>query len=161
MRISAAEKQEIIHLVDRSELGVNKTLQQLGIAKSTFYNWYKAYLEKGSHGLDIKKQTRRQWNSIPEEQKQLVVEVALDHPELSPRELACRLTDEQEVFISESSVYRILKAKGLVTTPAHILLFAGDEFSDKTHFVCQMWQTDFTKTEGAGLGLVLPLYHPG
>ena len=38
MRISAAEKQEIIHLVDRSELGVNKTLQQIGIAKSPFYN---------------------------------------------------------------------------------------------------------------------------
>ncbi len=77
MRISVAEKQEIIQLVDRSELGVNKTLQQLDIAKSTFYNWYKAYLEQGSQGLDIKKQTRRQWNSIPEEQKQLVVEVAL------------------------------------------------------------------------------------
>lgn len=101
MRISAAEKQEVINLVDRSELGVNKTLQQLGIAKSTFYIWYKAYLEKGSEGLAAQKKTRRQWNSIPEEQKQLVVEVALDHPELSPRELACRLTDEQEVFICE------------------------------------------------------------
>jgi transposase InsO family protein len=152
MRISAAEKQEIIQLVDRSELGVNKTLQQLGIAKSTFYNWYKAYLEKGSEGLAAQKKTRRQWNSIPEEQKQLVVEVALDHPELSPRELACRLTDEQEVFISESSVYRILKAKGLVTTPQHILLSAGDEFSDKTHFVHQMWQTDFTYLKVLGWG---------
>ena len=44
MRYSAAEKQEIIYLVDRSELGVNKTLQQLGIPKSTFYKWYRAYL---------------------------------------------------------------------------------------------------------------------
>lgn len=152
MRLTAAEKLEIIHMVDRSELGVNKTLQQLGIHKSTFYSWYKIYLNKGNKALEAKKQTRRQWNSIPGEQKQLVVEVALDHPELSPRELACRLTDEQEVFISESSVYRILKANGLVTTPQHILLSASDEFKEKTHFVHQMWQTDFTYLKVLGWG---------
>ena len=37
MRLSVQQKQEIILLVDRLELGVNKTLQQLGIPKSTFY----------------------------------------------------------------------------------------------------------------------------
>jgi transposase-like protein len=45
MRVSVQEKEEIIRLVDRSELGVNKTLRELGIHKSTFYNWYRAYLE--------------------------------------------------------------------------------------------------------------------
>ena len=83
MRVSAAEKEEIIRLVDRSELGVNKTLRELGIHKSTFYNWYRAYLEKGSEGLSTKRVSRQQWNTIPEEQKQVVVEVALDHPALS------------------------------------------------------------------------------
>lgn len=46
-RLSIAEKQEIIHLVDRSDLGVNRTLKQLGIHTSTFYKWYNAYLNKG------------------------------------------------------------------------------------------------------------------
>jgi putative transposase len=94
MRYTAAEKQEIIHLVDSSELGVNKTLREFGIHKSTFYKWYKVYLDKGSDGLYPVCKTRQQWNSIPIKQKQLVVEIALDHPELSPRELACRITDE-------------------------------------------------------------------
>lgn len=152
MRLSTNEKEEIIRLVDRSELGVNKTLRQLGIHKSTFYNWYKAYLEKGSSGLAPRRKSRQQWNSIPEEQRQLVVEVALDHPTLSPRELAVKLTDEQRIFISESSVYRILKAKGLVTTPAHILLSASNEFKDKPCFVHQMWQTDFTYFKVLGWG---------
>ena len=152
MRYSAAEKQEIIHLVDRSELGVNKTLKQLGIHKSTFYKWYKVYLQRGSDGLYPARKTRQQWNSIPEEQKQLVVEIALDYPQLSPRELACRITDEQRVFISESSVYRILKTAGLVTTPAHILLSASNEFRHKTCFVHQMWQTDFTYFKVLGWG---------
>lgn len=99
--MSAIEKQEIIRLVDRSELGVNKTLKELGIHKSTFYHWYRAYLEKGADGLSAKCVTRQQWNTIPEEQRQLVVEVALDHPVLSPRELAVKITDEQRIFISQ------------------------------------------------------------
>jgi transposase InsO family protein len=152
MRVSVQEKEEIIRLVDRSELGVNKTLRELGIHKSTFYNWYRAYLEKGKEGLTAKRSTRQQWNTIPEEQKQLVVEVALEHPVLSPRELAVKLTDEQRVFISESSVYRILKAKGLITTPQHILLSASNEFKDKPCFVHELWQTDFTYFKILGWG---------
>ena len=46
-----------------------------------------------------------------------------------------KITDEQKVFISESSVYRILKGKGLITTPAPILLSAATEFKEKTAFV--------------------------
>jgi transposase-like protein len=77
MRLSVQEKQEIIQLVDHSDLGVNRTLRQLGIHKSTFYKWYNVYLKKEQEGLQPRRRTRQQWNSIPEEQRQLVVEVAL------------------------------------------------------------------------------------
>lgn len=153
MRFTVSEKQEIIHLVTRSEIGVNRTLREIGLGKSTFYNWYHAYSKHGVDGLQPNKRvSNRQWNSIPEEQKNLVVEFALDYPELSSRELAYKLTDEQQIFISESSVYRILKAKGLITTPAHLFLSAGDEFTSKTAFVHQMWQTDFTYFKILGWG---------
>ena len=153
MRLTAAEKEEIIRLVDGSDLGVNKTLRELGINKSTFYKWYQAYADKGIDGLQPPgRRTRQQWNTIPLEQKNLAVELALEHPQLSPRELACKLTDEQQVFISESSVYRILKARGLITSPAYILLHAADEFSNKTAFVHQLWQTDFTYFKILGWG---------
>lgn len=152
MRLSASEKQEIIHLVERSDLGVNKTLKELGIHKSTFYKWHQAYLSKGSEGLLPQKRSRRQWNSIPPAQKELVVEIALEHPVLSPRELSVKITDEQRIFISESSVYRILKSRGLITTPAHILLSASNEFKTKTNFVHEMWQTDFTYFKILGWG---------
>jgi putative transposase len=152
MRITPSEKQEIIRLVERSELGVNRTLKELGIHKSTFYKWYRIYTEKGIDGLLPQERTRRQWNSIPEPQKQLVVEVALDHPVLSPRELSVKITDEQKIFISESSVYRILKEKGLITTPAYVLLSASNEFKNKTQFVHELWQTDFTYFKILGWG---------
>jgi len=153
MRLTPSEKAEIIQLVERSELSMNRTLKQLGINKSTFYNWYHPYVQKGIEGLHAVKSSHPQrWNSIPQEQKNLVVEVALEYPELSPRELSCRLCDSQALFISESSVYRILKARGLITTPSHILLRAGDEFSNKTLFVHEMWQTDFTYFKVLGWG---------
>jgi transposase len=153
MRFTVSEKQELIKMVVESDLGVNRTLREIGLNKSTFYTWYKAYSDYGVEGLEpSKRSARRQWNSIPQEQKNLVVEIALDRPELSSRELAYHLTDEQQIFISESSVYRILKARGLITSPAHIFMSAGDEFTDKTKFVHQMWQTDFTYFKIIGSG---------
>ena len=139
--------------LERSELGVNRTLKQLGIPKTTFYKWYNVYTEKGLVGLENKNPgNRRQWNSIPQEEKNLVVSVALEFTDLSPRELSCKLSDERKVFISESSVYRILKSNGLITSPAHILLAAGNEFEKKTMFVHEMWQTDFTYFKILGWG---------
>ena len=153
MRFTVSEKQELIKMVVESDLGVNRTLREISLNKSTFYNWYKAYSDYGVDGLEPSKRcSKRQWNSIPQEQKNLVVELALDRPELSSRELAYHLTDEQQVFISESSVYRILKERGLITSPAHIFMSAGDEFTDKTKFVHQMWQTDFTYFKIIGWG---------
>lgn len=131
MRLSASEKLEIIRLVGNSDLGVNLTLRELGLNKSTFYNWYKAYAKCGIEGLQpVAKRSGQQWNTIPQEQKNLVVELALEYPQLSSRELACKLTDEQEVFISESSVYRIMKARWLITPPAYVVNVASDEFRD-------------------------------
>lgn len=140
MRLSGEEKLEIINIVTRSEIGVNKTLRELGIHKSTFYKWYHLYQEKGEAGFFFSpNSSRRQWNSIPEEEQKLVIDVALEAPELSSRELAHKITDEQGIFISESSVYRILKKSGLVTAPSHILISAANEFKDKTSFVHEMW----------------------
>ena len=153
MRLTASEKEEIVLAVVQSELGVNRTLKSLGLNKSTFYQWYKAYSDHGIDGLaPSKRVSRRQWNAIPQQQKNLVVELALEHPKLSSRELSCSLTDEQQIFISESSVYRILKQAGLISPPAHLFMQAADEFKDKTAFVHQMWQTDFTYFKIIGWG---------
>lgn len=153
MRFTQDEKYEIIRIVEDSELGVNRTLRELGIPKPTFYNWYGRYREQGYDGLAPKNQSSRsQWNRIPNEVRQEVVELALEIPELSPRELACRFTDEKGYFVSESSVYRILKSRGLITSPAYIVMKASSEFKDKTTRPNQMWQTDFTYFKIIGWG---------
>ena len=58
------------------------------------------------------------WNRIPESVRQQVIELALEQPELSSRELAVTFTDARGYFISEASVYRLLKAQDLMGTPA-------------------------------------------
>lgn len=152
MRLSSTEKVEIIRIVKRSELGINTTLKRLGIHKRTFYNWYHRYTLFGEDGLNSKRVSRVQWNSIPQDLKNLVVEIALNSPELSSRELATKIVDEQQMFISESSVYRILKSNGLIEKAEHLFLSAADEYHTKTKFVNQMWQTDFTYFKIIGWG---------
>jgi putative transposase len=145
MRRSFSEKREIIRIVEHSELGVNRTLAELGIKRSTFYGWYKRYLEEGEEGLYERKPNRRTyWNQIPDAERQQVVEIALDKLEMSCRELAFHITDTKKWFISESSVYRILKAHDLITSPAFMVNEAADEFRDKTTRIHQQWQMDFT-----------------
>ena len=153
MRLNQQEKYEIILLVERSEVGVSRTLKELGIHKSTFYGWYNDYLEHGYDGLATKPGRRNQyWNQIPEEEKQRVIETALEHPEKSSREVACYITDVYKRFVSESSVYRILKDKGLLSIPAFTINTASDSFKDKTVRVNEMWQTDFTYFKIHGWG---------
>ena len=94
----------------------------------------------------------RVWNRIPDEVRERIVAMALDVPELSPRELATRFTDTENYFVSESSVYRLLKAHDLITSPAFVVIKAADEFKDKTTAPNQLWQTDFTYLKVIGWG---------
>jgi len=80
------------------------------------------------------------------------VQLALDEPELSPRELAVQFTDTESYFVSEASVYRLLKAHDLISSPAFIVIKAADEFKDKTTAPNQLWQTDFTYLKVIGWG---------
>ena len=94
----------------------------------------------------------RVWNRIPDDVRRQIVEMALDEPELSPRELAVRFTDTRRYFVSEASVYRLLKAHDLITSPAFIVIKAANEFRDKTSAPNQLWQTDFTYFKVIGWG---------
>ena len=153
MRYPASEKLEIIRLVEQSHLPVRRTLEKLGILPGSFYRWVDRYQTGGVEALEDKpSKPSSVWNRIPDEIRASLVALALDEPELSPRELAACFTDTQNYFVSEASVYRLLKAHDLITSPAFIVIKAADEFKDKTTAINQLWQTDFTYLKVIGWG---------
>jgi putative transposase len=153
MRYPASEKLEIIRLVEQSSLPVRRTLAQLGIPRATFYRWYDRHSSGGPEALnDRSPRPDRVWNRIPDAVHQQIIKLALDEPALSPRELAVRFTDMENYFVSEASVYRLLKAHDLIASPAFIVIKAADAFKDKTTAPNQLWQTDFTYLKVIGWG---------
>ena len=153
MRYPTSEKLEIIRLVEQSHLSVKRTLDKLGISCTTFYRWYDRYQTGRPQALeDRSPKPPRVWNRIPDEVRNRIIKLALDEPVLSPRELAVRFTDTEKYFVSEASVYRLLKAHDLITSPAFIVMKAADEFKDKTTAPNQLWQTDFTYLKVIGWG---------
>jgi transposase-like protein len=136
MRYPAAEKLEIIRLVEQSHLPVRRTLAKIGIPPTTFYRWYDRFVEHGPEGLEDRSSCpSRIWNRIPEAVRDRILDVALEEPDLSPRELAVRFTDTEKYprhghldqwrshgSMSEASVYRLLKAHDLITSPAYVVI---------------------------------------
>ena len=154
MRYPASEKLEIIRLVERSHLPVRRTLDKLGIPSPRRFT--AGTIATGPSAKPVSKtatadlagcgtvsrttSATRSWTWPSTE------------PELSPRELAVTFTDTKGYFVSEASVYRLLKAHDLITSPAFVVIKAADEFHDKTTAPNQLWQTDFTYFKVIGWG---------
>jgi putative transposase len=150
---SASEKLAIIRLVEESELAVRRTLDEIKVSRSSFYRWYRAYEHGGFEALERQSRShRRHWNRIPDSVRAMMVELALENPDMTPRELAWHITDTQDYFVSESSVYRVLKAHDLITSPQFTVLAAADKFQHPTTRVHELWQTDFTYFRVIGWG---------
>lgn len=108
--MNAGEKSYILALVADSGLPRRRALAQLGLAKSTYYRWLKRQAEgrlqdrRGGSGIP--------WNKLRPEEEDKITAQARASPELSPRQLALRIVDADGVYVSESTVYRILKREG-------------------------------------------------
>ena len=74
MRYPASEKLEIIHLVERSHLPVQRTLDKLGIPTTTFYRWYDRYRAFNEAGLEDRNcGPGRVWNRIPDDFSRYII----------------------------------------------------------------------------------------
>lgn len=143
--MSAEHKLEVLRAVEGSGLPVRQVLGQLGIASSTYYRWRARFRREGTSGLaDRPRQGPGSWNRLLAAEQSRVVEVALLNPEWSPRQLSCHLSDTAGFTVSESTVYRLLKARGLIK-PVEVKTFpAGPEYKVKTRRPNEQWQTDAT-----------------
>jgi transposase InsO family protein len=92
------------------------------------------------------------WNKLkPEEESRILIQSRAS-PELSARQLALKLVDSEGWYVSESTVFRILKREGLIK-PAEIIGFkAGKEYHRKTKRPNELWATDCAHLKVAGWG---------
>jgi putative transposase len=138
--VSAVEKSEILALVADSGLPRRKALEHLGLPRSTYYRW----LKRQSEGRlqDKKGGSPLPWNRLKPAEEAEILATARASPELSCRQLAWQLVDNERWYVSESTVFRILKREGLVK-PAEVIGFkAGKEYHRKTKRPNELWATD-------------------
>ena len=135
--MTTMEKAMVLALVKASKISKSQTLAEIGIPRRTYYNWVRQ--EKTGEESSVK---RRPWNRIMEKEEQLVLERARTSPELSSRQLSLQLVDDYGCWVSESTVYRVLKREGLVKTAEIKGFAAGKEYQHKTKKPNEMWATD-------------------
>lgn len=96
MRYPGSEKLEIIRTVEASHLPTRRTLETIGIPSTTYYRWYDLWSGGGVDALeDVAPCPRSVWNRIPDETREAFIEFALEHEDLTPRELAVKYTEDR------------------------------------------------------------------
>jgi len=131
--MSSAEKATILDQVESQSGCKRQALAVLGVPRSTYYRWRQGQPGFGYRG--------RPWNRITSSEERRILVVARESPELSSRQLAAWVTDNEGFAVSESTVYRILRREGLVKRQK-TELSAAKEYHTKTTHPHQMWATD-------------------
>jgi transposase InsO family protein len=141
--MSPSEKVDILAQVGNQSRRKRKMLAELGIPRSTYYRWRQGQPDSVSR--------KRPWNRVTPEERDKILAVARDFPELSSRQLAAWITDHEGFAVSESTVYRILRREGLVKRQ-ETQLSVAKEYHTKTTRPHQMWATDASYFRVVGWG---------
>ena len=145
-------KGDLIEKVESKSGRRLEILQELQIPRSTYYHWRKAYEKEGIAGFKKVRSRGKIWNRLMAVEVERVLVVARLHPELSPRLLAVKITDEEDFSISESTVYRILKGNGLIYPRPLGEMPAQKQWRHKTTRPDELWQCDATNLFVIGWG---------
>ena len=143
--MSMNKKMNIIRRVESSNLDISHALKKLDVPRSTYYRWKEKLRRLGLQGLkDNKPHRPRTWNKLLPSQDDAILEVAYTYPDWPSRQISLYITDECDFSVSESTVYRRLKALGLISEIKAKTFPASSEYKVKTTRVNQQWQTDAT-----------------
>ncbi len=110
-------RKKLIDLVEKKGLTVAAACRQMNISPKTYYRYKKLFDEKGKEGLKPTR-AKREIQELPQPQQQAVLDLAGEHPEYSPRQIA----DEIGKMAAPSQkpdprlVLAFLKRKGLLAS---------------------------------------------
>lgn len=134
----------LIEAIESRGPGRRQRLADVDMPPSTYYAWRRRYEEHGTDGLEHRGRGRQAWNRITDREKAMVLRAAHSRPELSPRLLAVHLLDDENLAVSESTVFRILKKHGLIVPRPRDQRPAGKQWRHKTERPDEIYQCDAT-----------------
>jgi transposase InsO family protein len=141
--MSTNEKLDILRAAECSDLSKAEVLRGFDVPPSTFYRWQRRFRQGGRLGLkDVTTRKGPTWNQLLDSERETVLEMATLYPDMSSRELACKITDERDFSVSESTVYRILKKAGWIQDVQRKGFPASGEYHTRPARVNEQWQTD-------------------
>ena len=139
------EKLELLNAVEESGFSITESLKRLDVPRSTYYRWRAKFRKYGKQGLKDKPPARlKNWNELLPQEWKVVDEVADQNPEWSSREVSHFVTDNRGFSVSEMTVFRHLKKRGLIRSQVVNSFPAGPEYSYKPGEINEQWQTDAT-----------------
>lgn len=151
--MSTTEKLDVIRLAECSDQPKAQVLAKFDIPPSTYYRWQRRYRRGGRIALeDMTTRRGASWNQLLDDERRMVLDMAIVQPELSSRELAFKITDSCGFSVSESTVYRLLKKAGLIRGVERKTFPASSEYHDKPGRVNAQWQTDASYFKAVGWG---------
>jgi transposase InsO family protein len=146
------ERAGVIEAVESGGRGRKKRLETAQVPRSTYYRWKGRYEAEGTQGLERRGRPDGSWTQLTPEEDAQAMALALKHPELSPRLISMKLLDEEKLFVSESTLFRRLKEKGLIEPRPLEDLPAAKEWKHKTTGPDQIYQCDGTNFFVVGYG---------
>jgi transposase InsO family protein len=122
----------------KTRLPTTWLVDRLGIGRSRYYDWRRRYGRVNEHNAWI---PRDHW--LLEEERQAILDFYRDHDQDGYRRVTYMMMDADLVAVSPSSVYRVLKAAGLLRAWARKASKKGTGFHQPTapH---QHWHTDIS-----------------
>jgi transposase InsO family protein len=151
--MSTEEKLNVLRLTECSQLPKTEVLKKFDVPASTFYRWQRKFRRAGRLGLrDITTRKGPNWNQLLESERETILEMAMFYPDLSSRELTCKITDKHKFSVSESTVYRTLKVAGFIQSNVRKTFPASSEYHCKPARINQQWQTDASYFKAVGWG---------
>jgi putative transposase len=143
--MSTQEKMEMLRVTMGSESSIRRTLDALDLPKSTYYRWRHKWRQMGLLGLrDLRPKRHGSWNKLLPDQQTKIIDIATENQDWPCRQISFYITDHEGFSVSKSTVYRILKAGGLIAERQSKTFPASDEYFDKPQQVNEQWQTDAT-----------------
>jgi transposase InsO family protein len=143
--MSTQEKMEMLRVAMGSDVSIRKTLDALDLPKSTYYRWRHKWRQMGLLGLrDIRPKRCGSWNKLLPDQQTKIIDIATLNLDWPCRQISFYITDHEGFSVSKTTIYRILKAHGLIAERQRKTFPAGNEYDVKPQRVNEQWQTDAT-----------------